>query len=173
MSCLLQHYRYCAFSSTPLEYSVIPLCHGGSVALYQHDRPLHIPQQFINEVDVGLGQLIAMVLSLDVSWFDQPTSSPLSSLQDELSSMPLQVHAMQQVGKGRVIFSAFMPLGQINSTHTTKVKCSTYSPRGCSWRGVYQLPCSHAPRASSPACYRWQEVRRESIFPLTMLPHGR
>lgn len=43
-------------------------------------------QQFIEEVDVEMGQLIAPVLGLGGSWIGMPTSFPSSSLPGELSN---------------------------------------------------------------------------------------
>ena len=40
------------------------LCHGAPAALGVQDRLLHVLQQVIDVVDVGVGQLIALDLSL-------------------------------------------------------------------------------------------------------------
>lgn len=54
-------------TGTPLGYPVAVLCHGDPAALYLQIWPLHMLQQFIDEVDVGVGQIIALVLGLGVS----------------------------------------------------------------------------------------------------------
>lgn len=43
------------------------LCHGDPAALHLQDWPFHALQQFIPEVDVGMGQLKALDLSLGSS----------------------------------------------------------------------------------------------------------
>lgn len=50
-------------------------------ALGLQDRSLHVFQQFIDGVDVGVGFLIALVLGLGDIWVGQPASSPSSSSQ--------------------------------------------------------------------------------------------
>ena len=40
---------------SPLGYPVISLCHGDPAALVLHDWPLHVIQQFTDEVAIGVG----------------------------------------------------------------------------------------------------------------------
>ena len=39
----------------PLGYPVVVLCHGDPVVLDLYVHPLHVLQQFVDEVDVGVG----------------------------------------------------------------------------------------------------------------------
>lgn len=50
------------------------LCDGAPAALNLHVMSLHMLQQFIDEVDVGVGQLTVLVLGLSGSWVDQSAS---------------------------------------------------------------------------------------------------
>lgn len=52
----------------------LSLYHGDPVALNLHLCPLPRPQQFIDEVGGGMGQLIILVLGLDGSLFGQSAS---------------------------------------------------------------------------------------------------
>lgn len=40
---------------TPPGYSVVALCCGDPAALEQQDWPFHVPQQFTDDVDIGVG----------------------------------------------------------------------------------------------------------------------
>ena len=55
-------YQYWALPGTPLGYPIVILCHGDPVALDLQVRPLHLFQQFIDEVGVGVGYLVILVL---------------------------------------------------------------------------------------------------------------
>lgn len=64
----------------PLGFPVVVLCHGDPVVLDLSVHPLHILQQLIDCVDIGVGQLVALVLGLGSSWVGQLTSFPSSLL---------------------------------------------------------------------------------------------
>lgn len=49
---------------TPLSYPVVALCRGDPTALDLKDWPLHLLQQFIDRVDVRVGQLRPLDLGL-------------------------------------------------------------------------------------------------------------
>ena len=51
-------------TGTPLKYTVVALCHGDPVALNLSDPALHVLQQFINGVDVGVSQFKALDVGL-------------------------------------------------------------------------------------------------------------
>ena len=57
---LLLSYQYQTITRTPLRYPVVALCHGDPAALDLQDWPLHMLQQFIDEVDVEVGQFKAL-----------------------------------------------------------------------------------------------------------------
>ncbi|KAL6031843.1 hypothetical protein STEG23_030819, partial [Scotinomys teguina] len=57
-----------ALTGAPLRYPVVALCHGGPSALILLDQFLHVLQQFIDGMGVGLDQLIALVLGLGGNW---------------------------------------------------------------------------------------------------------
>ena len=63
---LLLHYEYWILTRTPLGYPVVALCCGDPVTLNLQDWPLHILQQFINGINVGVSQLKALDLGLGV-----------------------------------------------------------------------------------------------------------
>ena len=69
----LLHYQYWILSGTHLGYSLVAL---GHAALDLQDWPFYVLQQLTDGVDVGLGQLKALDLSLGGSRVGQPTSSP-------------------------------------------------------------------------------------------------
>ena len=70
------HYRCWALTRTPLGYPVAVLCHGDQTALNLQDLSLHVFQQIIDGMDVGVGQLITLFLGLGSYRIDQPTSRP-------------------------------------------------------------------------------------------------
>lgn len=76
--CLL-HSQYWALSGTPLGHPIVALCHVHPEDLGLQDQPLHGLQQIIDGKDVGVSQLIILVLGLDSCSAGQPTSSLLSS----------------------------------------------------------------------------------------------
>ena len=61
---LLLHCQYWILTRTPLGFLVVGLCHGDPVALGLQDQPLHVLQQFIDGVDVSVGQLNVLDLVL-------------------------------------------------------------------------------------------------------------
>ena len=67
----LLHYGFWALSGTPLGYPVVAFCYVHPVALDRQYWPLHVFQQFIDKMDVKVGQLIALVLKLGGSWVGQ------------------------------------------------------------------------------------------------------
>lgn len=50
-------HQYWILSGTPSGYPVVVLSHGDPAALNQQDSPFHVPQQFTDNVDFGVGQL--------------------------------------------------------------------------------------------------------------------
>ena len=66
-------------TETPLGYPVFVLCHRDLVTLGLQDWPLHVLQQIIDGVDVGVGQLIGIVLGLGGCGVGQQVSFPSSS----------------------------------------------------------------------------------------------
>ena len=56
-----------------LRHPVVTLYHEDPVALHLQDQALQRLQQFIDGVDVGVGQLKAPDLGLSVSWVGQPS----------------------------------------------------------------------------------------------------
>jgi hypothetical protein len=71
---LLLHYQYWIFTGTPLGYPAVALCHGDPAAFVLQDQPLHVLEQFIHGVDVGVGQPKPLDLGLGGSWVGQPSS---------------------------------------------------------------------------------------------------
>ena len=61
---LLLHYQYWILTGSPLGYTFVSLCHGDPTTLDLQDQPFHILWQFIDGVDVGMGQLKALDLGL-------------------------------------------------------------------------------------------------------------
>jgi len=59
---LLLHPPYWILTGTPLRYPAVALCHRDFAALDLQGRPFQMLQQFIDEVDVGVGQLKALDL---------------------------------------------------------------------------------------------------------------
>ena len=87
---LLLHYDCWTLIGTPLGYPVVALCHGGPAALGLQDLSLHMLQQITDGLDVGVGQLIALILGLGGFWVSQPASCPSHPHhQVELSSIAL------------------------------------------------------------------------------------
>lgn len=58
---LLVHYKYWTLTGTLLRYPVVALCHGDPAALDLQDPPLHLPQQLIDGVDVGVGGYFILI----------------------------------------------------------------------------------------------------------------
>lgn len=69
-----------ALAGTALGYPVFVLCHGDSAVLDLEVHPLRLLQQFIEDVNVGVGQLLALLLGLGGSWVGEHASFPSSSL---------------------------------------------------------------------------------------------
>ena len=69
----------------PLGYFAIFLSHGDPAVLDPQFQHLHVVQQSTDGVDVGVGQLIALVLGLGGSWFGQTTRSPYPHYVKEIS----------------------------------------------------------------------------------------
>ena len=61
-SLALPHHQYWDLTGTPLGYPAVALCHECPAALNLQDWPLHTLQQFIDGVDVGVGQFKALDL---------------------------------------------------------------------------------------------------------------
>ena len=55
-----------------------PVSSRAPATLYQQDQSFHMPQQFTDDVDFGVGQLKAPVLGLGGIWAGQPATSPSS-----------------------------------------------------------------------------------------------
>jgi hypothetical protein len=49
------------------DYSIVVLCHGNPAVLDPKDWTFHVPQQFTDGVDLGVGQLKALDLELQQS----------------------------------------------------------------------------------------------------------
>ena len=54
---LLLCYQYWILEGTPLGYPVVILCHGDLAVSILEDQPLHVLQQFIDKMVVGVGQI--------------------------------------------------------------------------------------------------------------------
>lgn len=67
-------------AGTALGYPGFALCHGDSAVLDLEVHPFRVLQQFIEEVNVGVGQLLALLLGLGSSWVGEHDSFPSSSL---------------------------------------------------------------------------------------------
>lgn len=52
---------------TPLGYPVVALCYGDSAAFDLQDQALHVRQQFIDGVNIGVGHLKTLGLGLVVA----------------------------------------------------------------------------------------------------------
>ena len=80
-------------TGTPLGYPIVALCHGDPAALGLPDWPIHLLQKIIDEVNVGVGQLIILVLGQSLSVFQV-----YSILKTKVSSvaLPWLVHSLQQ-----------------------------------------------------------------------------
>lgn len=63
---------------TPLDYPAVALCGGDPAALGLQDPSLQVFQQIADGIDLGVGQLITLVLGLGSCRVGQPASSPLS-----------------------------------------------------------------------------------------------
>jgi len=50
-------HQYWILGGTPSCYPVVVLSHGDPAVLNQQDSPFHVPQQFTDNVDFGVGQL--------------------------------------------------------------------------------------------------------------------
>ena len=86
---LLLHYDCWALIGTPLGYPVVALCRGGPAALGLQDLSLHVLQQITDGVDVGVGQLIALILGLGGAGLVGLPALPHPHHQVELSSIAL------------------------------------------------------------------------------------
>ena len=58
------HYQYWIAISASLRYHVVALCYGDADALGLQDWPPHVLQQFVDGMNVGVGQLRALALGL-------------------------------------------------------------------------------------------------------------
>lgn len=67
-------------SGSCLRYLQVILCHGDPAAMDQQEWPFHVPQQFTEGINFGVGPLKAPNLSLAGKWAGQPTGSPFSTL---------------------------------------------------------------------------------------------
>lgn len=83
------------------------MCRGDASVLDLKDRPLHVLQQIKNAVDSGMGQHIALVLSLGGSWVGQPAGSLRPHHQGGLSSTAPASSPYVAKRKGRGWFSCF------------------------------------------------------------------
>lgn len=87
-------------------------------------------QHFTDEADVGFGQLIALVLSLDGNWVGQPASFLSLSLPRKLSIL---LSSLQQ--GARPVLRLSGPQIPVTHTHTTRA-CSTILPKGNSGTSI-------------------------------------
>jgi hypothetical protein len=105
-------------------------------------NPSH-PQQFLDGVDVGVGQLKVLTLGLGGSWVAHPASSPAPPLpgpapQHHLASLPTAA-----TGKGQGQLSCSQALRAAHPCHTTRpsstllyqMRCRTCSPECCNHQG--------------------------------------
>lgn len=105
----LMLWRFCSFGSAGLAPSLL--------------------YQFINEVDVGVGQLTALVLGLASSWIGHSTSSPSSSpWWQALQPRPTSSHnAVDSKASGPLLLLSF-PQGWLTCTSFNRVS-ATVLPR--------------------------------------------
>lgn len=158
-SLTLLGYQYCILTGTSFWYHVV-LCHRDPVTLNLQDHLFHVLQQFINEIDVPVGQL----KGLGVSWVGQSTSFPVPALPGRaLSRAVCLAHSMLKLAWGRVSSSAFM-------AHTFTISTNSAVLYRQGWgagsllsfvvgEGWGQLSLSHDLGASSPACHRQWEAK--------------
>ena len=106
------------FPGTPPGYPVAALCHGDPTALDQQEWPFHMPQQFAEGINIGVGPLKDSNLSLGGKWAGQPTGSPYSTLPGWASSPALfQVcHLMLQSAGGNV-YSTVLMISELAHLH--------------------------------------------------------
>lgn len=71
-------------TGAPLGYSVVFLCHGGSVTLGLQDQFFHVLQKIKEGVDDGIGQAIDLFLVCTVADLASPPSVPHSQYQGEV-----------------------------------------------------------------------------------------
>lgn len=58
---LLLHHQCWILPMASLRYLLVALCHGDPAALDLQDPPLHLPQQLIDGVDVGVGGYFILI----------------------------------------------------------------------------------------------------------------
>lgn len=95
---------YWALTGTPLGYPAVSLCRGDPAALDLQDRPLHTLQQLIDGVNVGMGQLIALLPGMGGSWIDQ-LSLILTTRVSSPALSQLVHRCSRQQGEGPVLHS--------------------------------------------------------------------
>lgn len=61
-----------------LGYNIAALCHGDPIAMHLQVQLLHMFRQIRDEVGVGMGYLVALVLGLNGGEVGQPASLPPS-----------------------------------------------------------------------------------------------
>lgn len=74
-------------------------------------------EQFIDKVDVGVSQLIALVLSLGGSWVGQPVNSPSSSTSERALQHGLACSLSATGSKGQGRFPVLKPSGPAHPCH--------------------------------------------------------
>lgn len=93
-----------------MDNPVAALCHGAPAALDLQVMSLHMLQQFIDEVDVGVGHLTVLVLGPSGSWVDQSASFHSLTPTSRASSPALsQVDSILQKAARSWVSSAFSP----------------------------------------------------------------
>ena len=82
---------------TPLRYPVVALCHGGPAALDLQDQPLHVLQQFIDEVRFWSGLTQYWIRVCVVAELVSLPALPHPHHQGELSTLPRLAHPTLQL----------------------------------------------------------------------------
>lgn len=162
------NYWYLTLTGTPLGY-LVNLHHRDPAALEMPSWPLCMLEKFLDRVDVGVGQLIALLLGLVCSWVGQFSNSSLST-RSSSSVLPRLVHPKGQQQAMVPCSPALTPLWQthVHLYHqdqiycTAQARCRACSSEYCTKWGTRRALMTSGPSLSPATGSKGQG--REDIF---------
>lgn len=126
----LLHCQYWILTWTPFTCTAVALCHGDTVPLVLQDWVFHIPHQFLDWVNVGMGQLKALDLGLGGRSVGQPELSCAWTIKACSPVLPRK-------GVGATLRPASEGCCQVLNTYSNGVDSLTPMPQGHSAQEIY------------------------------------